>query len=132
MVVMMPCFLFGAALDMFAGSLASAKQSCAFEDNIDAQITPRQFGRVTFGKYFDAIAINDDVTTIDLNGTVKFAVRRVVARKVGIRCRVTKVVQRHYVELAGTAILVNCPHHIAADAAVAVDSNFDSHDSLLN
>ena len=41
--------------NMLAGRLRRAEQARALEDHVDAEIAPRQFGRVTLGEDLDAV-----------------------------------------------------------------------------
>ena len=53
--------------------------------------------------------------------------RRVVARQVRIDLGVAQIVDRHDLQLRALAALVQRAQHVAPDAAVAVDSNFQCH-----
>jgi hypothetical protein len=109
-----------------AGLGFAGEQAGAFEHEVHAELAPRQLGRIAFGKYADAVAVHDQGIALDLHLAAKLAVHGVVAREVGVRLRVAQVIQRDDLNVFA-ARFVQGAQHVAADAAVAVDSDFDGH-----
>ena len=116
---------------MFARRLRSAEQARAFEDDIDTQIAPGQFRRITLGEDFHTVAIDDDVTAVDFDGTGKSAMRGIATCQACIGGRIAEVIEGHHVELAGTAGFVDSAKDVATDTTVAVDADLDCHGSVL-
>ena len=56
-----------AGLDVLAGGFARAEEAGAFKHNIDAQLAPRQLGRVALRANADAVAIDDHVIAVDFD-----------------------------------------------------------------
>ena len=52
---------------------------------------------------------------------------RVVLGQVGVGLRLTKVVDGNDLNVVFLAALIVGPQHVAADAAVTIDRNFDGH-----
>ncbi len=119
--------LLRAARDVLAGRFRRAEQARALVDDVDAEIAPRQLRRVTLGEDLDAITVDDDIAAVHFDGAVERAVRRIVARQVRVGFGITEVVERDYVEFVGTTVLVDSTYDVASDAAVAIDTNLDSH-----
>ena len=75
-----------------------AEQAGALEDNVNTQLAPGQLGRIAFCEDLDSIAVDDDVTAINLNRAGELAMRRVVARQVSVGLGITKVVEGNHIE----------------------------------
>ncbi len=53
--------------------------------------------------------------------------RRIATRQVGVRIGIAEIVERDHVELIGAPELMDRPHDVAPDTAVAIDSNLNCH-----
>ena len=84
---------------MLSRSLACAEQAGALENNLNTKVAPRQLGGITLSKNLDAVAVNDDVITVDFDRARKTTMRRVAPRQMSIRIRVAQVVDGTNVEL---------------------------------
>ena len=91
-----------------------------------------QLGGIAFGEDLDAVARiaahgDDDGVAVGLDRAGELAVRRVVLREVRVRLRIAEVVDRDDLEIVLLASFVVRAKDVAADAAVAVDGDFDGH-----
>jgi hypothetical protein len=78
-------------------------------------------------EHADLVAIDDHRIALDAYLSRELAVHRVVARQVRIGLGITQIVDRDDLDLAGALGVVQRAQDIAADAAVAIDSNLDWH-----
>ena len=113
---------------MRAGLFLGSKKSGAFEHHVNAQLAPGQFGRIAIGEHAYAIAVHHQAVTVDHHAAIEATVHRIVARQVGIGLRVTQVVDGHDLHIVTSGRLVMSAQDVAADAAVAIDGDFDGHD----
>ena len=112
---------------MCAGFLFRREQAGALHHDIDAQRAPRQCRRIALREHLDAVAVDDHRVALDLYLAGKLAVRRVITRKVRIRFRTAEVVDRDDRKVVLLAAFVMRAQNVAADAAVAIDRDFDGH-----
>src|SRR5450830_174476 len=77
------------------------------------------------------IAIDDHVVAFDGDRARELAVRGVVAGQVGVRFGIAQVVDGNDLDILFLAAFVESAQYITADAAVAIDCNFDRHTLLL-
>src|SRR5690606_26856880 len=103
------------------------EQAGAFEHDVDAQLAPRQFRRVALGANLDAIAVDHEVARLDHDFTREAAMHGVVAGQVRVGFRIAEVVDRDHADLVVALRFVQRAQHVAADAAIAVDGDLDSH-----
>ena len=115
--------------DMRAGPGLGGEQAGALEHHVDAEILPRQLARIAFGADLDLVALDDKVAAINMHRVRKRAVRGVVLRQMRIGFRIAQVVDRDDFYFLVAAGFVQRAQHIAADAAVAVDGDFDGHEA---
>src|ERR1700733_5373923 len=119
--------LLRAALQMGACLGAAREEAGALENEFGADLTPRQLRRIALREHADAIAVDDHRIALDAYFPREPAVHRVVARQVRIGLRVTQIIDGDDLDLAGALGVVQSAQNVAADAAVAVDSNLDWH-----
>ena len=112
---------------MCAGFFLGGEEARTFHHHVDAQFTPRQLGRIALSQHTNFVTIDDDVVALHRDSAGKFAMRRVVARQVGIGFHRAQVVDRHDLDIVFLVALVVGTEDIAADAAVTVDGDFDGH-----
>ena len=121
----------GAALEVGRGFFLAGEKAGALEHDVDAQLAPWNFGRVALREHADRVAVDDHVVAFDRHGAGELAVRGVVAGQVGVRLGVAQVVDGDDLDVVFLAAFVESAQDIAADAAIAVDCNFDRHTLLL-
>ena len=115
------------ALDVLPGGFLRAEKTGRLEDAVNIQVTPGLFRRVPFGEHTDTVTIDDDVTTIYFDSARELAMRRVIPRQMCVRICVAEIIQCHNIEFAGPSRFVNRTKNVATDAAVSIDTDFDSH-----
>ena len=96
--------------------------------DVDAQLAPRQFGRVAVGQDANAVAVDHHVVAIDLDRARELAVRRIVAGEMDIGLGVAQVVDGHDFNIVLLAIFVVSAQDVASDTAIAVDCYANCHD----
>jgi hypothetical protein len=94
---------------------------------VSAKLAPRQFCGVTFREYLDAVAVDDDIATINFDRAGELAMRGVVARQVRVCLSVAEIIERYDIEFVGAAVLMDGAHNVAPNAAVAVNTNLNCH-----
>ena len=97
----------------------------ALEDDVDAEVAPRQGRRVLLGQDLDLAPVDDDRAVAGLDLAVVGAVRRVVLEQQGVHLGVDEVVDRHDLDVRGA--LDERLERLAADAAEAVDADAGGH-----
>ena len=83
---------------MLSGRFAGTKKSRAFENNIYAQLTPRQLGRVTLSQNFQTIAVNIQVITVYGYRAIELAMSGIVLSQVRIGLRIAEIVDSDNIE----------------------------------
>jgi hypothetical protein len=122
--------LLGAALDVGRGLLLGGEVAGALQHHVDPQLAPGQLGRVAVGEHADLVAVDHHVVAVDAHDAGELAVRGVVLRQVGVGLRVTQVVDGDDLDVVLLATFVVGAQHVAADAAIAIDGNFDGHGEI--
>src|SRR4051794_37621435 len=82
---------------------------------------PRPRGRVALGQALEAVAVDDDVVAVELDGARVRPEDRVVLEQMGERLGVRQVVDRH--ELDVRAGRLGGAEEVASDPAEAVDAD---------
>ena len=84
--------LLRAAFEVRAGLRLGGEQASALENDLGAELAPRQLGRIALGEHADAVAIDDHRVAVDAHFARKLAVRRVVTREVRIGLRIAQII----------------------------------------
>merc|ERR1719258_90582 len=112
----------GAALDVLHAALGGGERAGRLADVVDTDRGPRDLGRVAGGRERDRHAVDGKAVTGDLAGAGEAAVHGVVLEQVLHVLRGhgrVDVLQHHRLTVHGNT------HHLAADAAEAVDAELD-------
>src|ERR1700748_336280 len=105
--------------EMQLGLVAASDKAGRFQDDIHAEIFPRQISRIAFLQDLNFMAANDDIFRIETDFAVELAVDRVPFQKVRERMRVGEIIDR------GDALniaLVHRAEDVAPDSAEAIDT----------
>ena len=94
-------------------------------------VAPRQLGGIALREHLDAIAVDDHRVAVDRDLARELAVRGVVARQMRVGLGAAEIVDGDDRDVVLLAAFVVGAQDVAADAAVAVDGDFDGHSSLL-
>ena len=117
--------LLRAAGDVRAGLGLAREETGRFEHDIDAEVAPGQLAGIALGEHLDAVAVDDDVATVDPDFTRETTVRGVVLRQVRVGLRIAEVVDGHDLDLVVAPGLVQRAQYVATDTAIAVDGDLD-------
>merc|ERR1719409_1603915 len=112
----------GAALDVLHAALGGGERAGRLADVVDANRGPRDLGRVAGGRERDRHAVDGEAVVGHLAGAGEAAVHGVVLEQVLHVLRGhgrVDVLQHHRLTVHGNT------HHLAADAAEAVDAKLD-------
>ena len=117
----------GAGFEMLCRGLALGEDAGAFERHVDAELAPRQFGRVALGGNGDLAAA--DVHPIVAAGDLarKAAVHAVIAQQMRVGLDRPEIVDPDHFDF-GVLMLVGRAQDQAANAAKTVDCNPYCHD----
>ena len=91
--------LLGARLEVLGGRGALGEAAGGLDDDVDAELLPRQLGRVGLGGDADALAVDDERVVLDLDRPREHAVDGVVLEQVAQGLRVGEVVDRHELDV---------------------------------
>ena len=86
--------LLGTGIDVRPGLLGVREDAGRFEDDLDAEVAPRQGRGILLGEDLDLAAIDDDRAVARLDLTVVGAVGRVVLEEQGVHLGIDEVVDR--------------------------------------
>ena len=116
---------------MHVGFGFAGKRACTLHHQIDPQILPRQLGRVAGGEERDFVAVDDEVGCVVGNVCVKAAVYGVELGQVRVGFEAAAGIDGHDFQLVLKIVVIDGAQHLAADASVAVDGNFNAHERIL-
>ena len=122
--------LLGAGRDVLARVGRLREEAGRLDDDVDAQLAPRQVRGVALRERLDRLAVDDDVVVVVVDGGVETTGDRVVLEQVRERLVVGEVV--HGDDLEVGALGEGGTEVVAADAAEAVDADLYGHGCLLN
>src|SRR5690606_16807759 len=122
--------LLRAGFQMLCRRIALGEDTGAFERDIDAELAPRQFGRVANGGHLDRAAAKIDAVTLYRHGAGVAAMHAVIFQEMGVRLDRPEVVDADNLDIGPTR-LVDCPQDIPSNPSKSVDCNTNSHFSLL-
>ena len=103
----------------------TVKQAGAFEDYIDAQLLPGQFGGISLGTNPDLVSVDHEVLTVDRHGPRKAALGRVILREVGIGPGIAQVVDCNDLDIVCFSVFVMRAQNVPANSAIAINGNPD-------
>ena len=115
----------GTGVDVFLAGFLGQEQAGGFDDDVSTDFVPLQVGGIALLGQADGLAIDDDVTAFDLDIALEAAVHAVVLQHVGEVVGLEQVVDRHHFDVG--EVLDGAAQHVAANAAEAVDTDFDGH-----
>ncbi len=111
---------------MLAGGVAIGEEAGAFQRDIHPVRRMRQVGGIALGGDVDALAVDDDVLAVDLDGALPGAVDRIALEQAGIVRGAAEIVDRDQLEPA-IGPLEDRARDQPADTTEAVDRNFHRH-----
>ena len=122
--------LLRARVEVLLGTFAIGEEARRLEHDVDAEVAPRERGRVALGEHLHLLAggAKDAVGELDL--TLERAEVRVVAQEVRHRLRVAEVVQRDDLEVGAECVLG--AEEVPPDAAEPVDADANAHLSSVS
>src|SRR6185295_10653663 len=120
--------LLGAGREMLGGRIAVREQPRRLEHDVDAEILPRQLGRIPLRQHLELVAVHRNSVRRGGHGRVDVAEHRVVLEQMGERRGVRQIVD---VDEIDVLIAERGAHYVAADAAKSVDSNPHRHRRIL-
>ena len=112
-------------LQVLGGVVAAREEARGLEDDVDAEVGPRQVGRVALGEDLDLLAVDHEAVVVAFDRARIAAVGRVVAQQVRERGVVGDVVDGDPLDV-GLRGLAGA-EDVAADAAEAVDPDAYGH-----
>src|SRR5690606_18294935 len=113
------------------GLLLAREEPRALEDDVDAELAPRQLRRIALGADADAVAVDDERIAVHADLVRERAVRRVETGQVRVGLRVAEIVDRDDRNVLAPLALVESAQNVAADPAIAIDGDLDGHTCLL-
>ena len=117
----------GAGSQMHLRLVLVGEDARAFHDDVDAEVLPRQLGRILFGQHLDRRAEADvDGIAGDLHLAGESAVYAVVLKKMRVVLGRHQVVDGDELQV-GALCLGGGTQHVSADAAKARDRNLHCH-----
>ena len=75
--------LLGTSLDVGVGLLDGGEDAGGLADVVGADLTPADLGGVHLGEELDALSVDDEAVSVDLDGGIELAVNGVVLELVG-------------------------------------------------
>ena len=117
--------LLGAGIDMRPRLRGIGEDAGALEDDVDAEVAPRQGGRVALGQDLDLAAVDDDRRVAGTDVARVGAIGRVVLEQERVHLRVDQVVDGHDLHVRGT--LDERLERLSTDPAEAVDTDACGH-----
>ncbi len=105
------------------------EQAGGFDDDFSADFAPLQFSRVLDRGQADLLAIDDQGVAFNRHFTLEVAVHGVVLEHISQIVRIQQIVDSHDFNF-GEVLHSGAKHH-TADAAEAIDADFDCHLFLL-
>ena len=123
---------FGAGIQMDLGFFLAAESAGTFHHQIDIQRFPRQLGRVAGGEEGDFVAVDQQIAAVFFNFGGKAAVHGVKLGQVSVGGQIAAAVDGDDFELVAQTVFVDGADNLTADAAVAVDGDFDRHGCFLD
>src|SRR5207247_5690186 len=120
--------LLRAGCDVLGRVVAFGEQSGRLEDNVDAEVFPRQLRRVAHRQHLELVAVDRDRFSPGLDLRVQITEHRVVLQQVRKRVRIREIVDGDNVDVR----IAECrPHDVPADAAEPVNANPHRHRYIL-
>lgn len=109
------------------GSFAMRELARGFDDDVDAEISPRQPRRIALGEQTNGTSVDDEATVLSPNVAAKTAVHRIVSQKMGQRLGRITGVDGHDAERR-VADFDQAAEYRPPDASKPVDGDVDRHD----
>jgi hypothetical protein len=114
-----------ARVEVLGGVGALGEEAGGLDDDVGAQVAPRQVGRVALGEHLEQLAVDQDAVIGDLDRPGVRAQDRVVLQQVRERLRVGQVVDGDPLDVG--VLGLGGTEEVAADAAEAVDPDAYGH-----
>ncbi len=117
--------LLGAALEVRGGLGAVGEETGGLDDDVGADLAPREGGRVALGEGLDGLAVDGELAGADFDLIGQSAENAVVLQQVRNGLGVAQVVEGDHFDVGIRG--ENRSEEVAADTAEAVDANADGH-----
>src|SRR6185437_11324806 len=111
------------------GLVLRREDAGALQRDVDAEVLPRQLGRIAFGRDLDGAVADADGVALDRDLAREAPVHGVVAQQVGVGLDRAEIVDADDLDVVA-ARLDDRAQHVAADPAKPVDSNPNGHLTL--
>ena len=121
--------LLRAGVEVRAGLRGVGEEAGALEDDVDAEVAPRQVGRIPLGEDLDLAAVDDDRRVAGPNVAGVRAVGRVVLEQERVHLGVDEVVDGDDLDVRGA--LDERLERLPTDPAEAVDADAGGHGADL-
>jgi hypothetical protein len=121
--------LLRAAVDVLARGVGVGEVSGGLENDVDAEVFPRERRRVLLGEYSDFVAVDGDRAVSSLDVALVRAVNRIVFEQVRERVRMSQVIHGDELDV-GDTLLLRGAKHLPTDSSKSVDTNANSHSVL--
>ena len=112
-------------VDVLAGVGGLGEEAGRLDDDVDAQVAPRQVGRVALGEHLHRVAADLDALAVGGDVLGQLAQDAVVLQQVGEDLGAGEVVDRHDLDVLAAGR--GGPPEVAADPAESVDAHADRH-----
>lgn len=119
--------LFGAGVEVNLALFLGVECAGAFENDVDVEILPWEFARIAGGEGLDAVAVDDQIGSVDFNGAVEASVAGVEADEVSVRIDVAWSVDGNDLNVARLAGFIVGAQNVAADSSKTIDCDADGH-----
>jgi hypothetical protein len=108
-----------------------SKPACALHYDINSQLIPRHFSRITIGNRTNFVTIYDQVIIFIYYRTREFAMYRVIACQIGTDFHITKVIDSNDFNITRFVLFIVGTKDVAANTAISVNCNPNGHSTLL-
>ena len=112
--------------DVGLGLLGVGEQTRRLDDDVGAQVAPRELAGIALGEHFDLAAVDGQDVAVHRHGAGEGTEDGVVLEQMSQRRRSRDVVDSD--DLDVRSLLTSGAKDVASDAAEAVDADLDSHE----
>ena len=111
---------------VLGGVVAIGEQPGRLEDDVDAEVLPRQLRRIAQRQHLELVAVDRNAVAFGFDARFQVAEHRIVFEQVGERLRARQIVDRDEVDVL---VAERRPHDVAPDSTESIDADPDSHRS---
>ncbi|MNY31176.1 hypothetical protein D3C86_1653250 [compost metagenome] len=117
-------YFFSSAFQVLLSCFFSCEEACALQNDVNAEVAPRQFFRVAVRQNLNFFAVHFEEAVMNFNFTLEFTLSCIIFKQMSKHLSVSQVVDCYHFD---TFYILNTAECKASNTSKTVNTNFYTH-----